>query len=202
MANRRGIDWSEASTVSVVETPRGWEPGHRRRGSCAGRMSPARTIFALLTVCAVTTGLACAVASHLIWNRTPSLPLGVYMRTPSGCVGEGALVALRIPPAVRTLIHERRYLPDGSLLIKPVAAVPGDYVCTRAGIRFINGEPFGSVLSRDSEGRDLPVYRACGVLPAGQVFLASHHPRSFDSRNFGPVDVHALQGTVIPLWTF
>ena len=115
---------------------------------------------------------------------------------------EGVLVALPVPPVVRTLVHERRYLPDGSLLIKPVAAVAGDYVCARRGVLFINGEPFGTILSRDSEGRELPAYRGCGPLAEGQVFLASHHAQSFDSRTFGPVDVRALQGTVIPLWTY
>jgi type IV secretory pathway protease TraF len=124
------------------------------------------------------------------------------MRTPSVRLNEGVLVALRVPPAVRGLVHERRYLPNGSLLIKPVAAVAGDHVCARGGVLFINGEPFGTIRARDSEGRELPVYRGCGVLPAGQVFLAAHHSRSFDSRSFGPVDVRALQGTVTPLWTY
>jgi conjugative transfer signal peptidase TraF len=165
-------------------------------------VSPTRTVLGLLGICALTNALACILASHLIWNRTASLPLGVYARSPGVHVSAGVLVALRVPPAVRPLVLERHYLPDGSLLIKPVAAVAGDQVCVRRRILFINGAPFGAVLPRDSEDRELPVYAGCGVLPEGQVFLASHHPRSFDSRSFGPVDVHTLQGTVTPLWTF
>jgi type IV secretory pathway protease TraF len=80
--------------------------------------------------------------------------------------------------------------------------VAGDVVCARRGILTINGEPFGRILQGDSEGRELPAYDGCGALPEGQVFLASHHPGSFDSRSFGPVDIHALQGTVTPLWTY
>jgi conjugative transfer signal peptidase TraF len=201
MATLRGVDWSEDVAAQVAPRPPEEERG-RRWGRRPPVANPARTVFRVLALCVITTSLACIVAAHLVWNRTPSLPLGVYVRTPGVRVGEGVLVALPVPAAVRTLVHDRRYLPDGSLLIKPVAAVPGDYVCTRTGILFINGEPFGSMLRRDSEGRDLPVYRGCGALPAGQVFLASHQPQSFDSRSFGPVDVGSLQGTVIPLWTY
>jgi len=202
MASLRGVDWSEASAAGVAGTRPLAEERRGRRGDPGGRASPARTVLGLLAACALTTALACIVASHLIWNRTPSLPLGVYVRSPGVRVEEGVLVALRVPGAVRLLVHERRYLPDGSLLIKPVAAVAGDHVCVHRGMLYINGEPFGAILTRDSEGRELPVYQGCGVLPEGQVFLASHHPRSFDSRSFGPVDVHALQGTVTPLWTY
>jgi conjugative transfer signal peptidase TraF len=153
-------------------------------------------------VCVCITAFACVAASHLIWNRTASLPFGLYFRSSETRPYEGGLVALRVPPRVRELVHDRRYLPDGSLLIKPVAAVAGDVVCTRRGILYINGEPYGRILARDSDGRALPAYEGCGALPEGQVFLASHHPGSFDSRSFGPVDIHALQGTVTPLWTY
>lgn len=199
MASMHGVDWSANEPARDGAHGAGAPPRARWRYRFA---SPGRTILGLLAVCTLTTSLGCIVASQLVWNRTASLPLGVYVRTPSVRVSEGALVALPVPPAVRALVHDRRYLPDGSFLIKPVVATAGDYVCTLTGILFINGEPFGSVVPRDSEGRDLPVYRGCGALPAGQVFLASHHPQSFDSRSFGPVDVSALQGTVTPLWTY
>jgi conjugative transfer signal peptidase TraF len=201
MASLHGVDWSEGPAAEVTGPRPSPEP-RERRGGHGEAARPARTVLGLLAVSALTTALACLVASHLIWNRTPSMPLGVYARTPSVRVDEGVLVALRVPASVRPLVHERRYLPDGSLLIKPVAAVAGDHVCVHRGMLYINGEPFGAVLTRDTEDRELPEYRGCGVLPEGQVFLASHHPRSFDSRSFGPVDVHALQGTVIPLWTY
>jgi conjugative transfer signal peptidase TraF len=198
MAGMQGVDWAkDAPAGRAVQASLGEGPRRRSRG-----VRPARAIFGLLAATALASAFACVVAAHLIWNRTPSLPLGLYMRTPGVRVRDGALVALPVPPAVRPLVDDRRYLPDGSLLIKPVAAVPGDFVCARRGILFINGEPFGRILARDSQNRELPAFQGCGVLPEGQVFLASHHPQSFDSRSFGPVDVHALQGTVTPLWTF
>jgi conjugative transfer signal peptidase TraF len=202
MAGMHGVDWSEASPAAQSAPER--SSGDRNRGRLGRRRcaNPARTVLGLLAVSALTTALTCIASSHLVWNRTASLPLGLYYRSSETRPYEGGLVALRVPPTVRPLVHERRYLPDGSLLIKPVAAVAGDFVCTRRGILYINGEPFGRILPCDSEGRELPAYEGCGALPEGQVFLASHHPGSFDSRSFGPVDIHALQGTVTPLWTF
>jgi conjugative transfer signal peptidase TraF len=197
MASMHGVDWSG---VAHRAEPVGDDGGERLGRPRAA--NPARMVLGLLAVCVCTTALACIVASHLLWNRTASLPLGLYFRSSETRPYEGALVALRVPPTVRPLVHERRYLPDGSLLIKPVAAVAGDVVCARRGILTINGEPFGRILACDSDGRELPAYEGCGALPEGQVFLASHHPGSFDSRSFGPVDIHALKGTVTPLWTY
>ena len=202
MAGMHGVDWSGAPAVAEAMAERSSRDGSRGRRRRPRTANPARTVLGLLTVCAFTSALACMLASHLIWNRTASLPLGLYYRSSETRPYEGGLVALRVPPTVRPLVHERRYLPDGSLIIKPVAAVAGDVVCTRRGILYINGEPFGRILARDSAGRELPAYEGCGALAEGQVFLASHHPASFDSRSFGPVDIHALQGTVTPLWTY
>ena len=161
---------------------------------------PAPWVFLLLW--ALSSALGSLVASQLVWNFTPSLPYGLYWRRPDAHVERGDLVALRVPRTVRGLVHDRAYLPEGSFLLKPVAAVAPDLVCVRDGVLFINDAPFGPLLPRDQEGRDLPQYAGCLALADGQVFLASPHPWSFDSRTFGIVDVHALQGTVTPLWTY
>ena len=197
----KNVDGSDACVVAAA--PIGGSEGHDKRARQRHRLGdPARVVLSLVALCVLTTSLTCVIASHLVWNRTASLPLGLYFRRTSDQVIEGDLVALRVPPRVRALVRERGYLPNTGLLIKPVAAVAGDEVCARWGVLFINGEPFGRILTHDSLGRSLPAYRGCGVLPDGWVFLASHHPRSFDSRSFGPVDIHALQGTVTPLWTY
>jgi conjugative transfer signal peptidase TraF len=150
----------------------------------------------------LSSAIGSLVASQLVWNFTASLPLGVYWRSADAHVERGDLVAVRVPAGVRALVHDRAYLPDGSFLIKPVVAVAPDVVCVREGVLFINEVPFGPLLPRDSEGRELPQYAGCLALAEGQVFLASPHPWSFDSRTFGIVDVHAIQGTVTPLWTY
>ena len=78
----------------------------------------------------------------------------------------------------------------------------GDTVCAWDGAVRVNGTLLGGVLAEDAEGRALPRFAGCEVLTHGRVFVGSSHPRSFDSRVFGPVDIHLVQGTVRPLWTF
>jgi conjugative transfer signal peptidase TraF len=201
MAGMYGVDWSSSDPPAGPVNP-ALARSPARALQLAPAPRPGVVTLGLLCVYALTSALASLAASQLVWNRTPSLPLGIYAKVPVGSPSRGELVALRVPASVRQLVHERRYLADGSLLIKPVAAVAGDWVCRGGYELFVNGRRFGTVLSADTEGRPLPSFGGCQVLGDGQVFLASPHPRSFDSRTFGPVDVGALQGTVIPLWTY
>jgi conjugative transfer signal peptidase TraF len=153
----------------------------------------------------VTVGLsigACMLARHLIVNCTGSMPLGLYWLSRGRLPGLGDLVAFPIPKDVRSLVRERRYLPDGALLLKEVVAVPGDRVCTEEGLFSINHRPFGAMRSSDSVGRPLPCLMYCGPVAAGDLYVASHAFGSFDSRSFGPVRTLDIRGTVSPIWTF
>src|SRR5580693_4020862 len=84
---------------------------------------------------AFACALACIVGAHLLWNWTASLPLGLYWLSPErrGEVKVGALVAFPVPAHVRALVRERKYLPPGALLVKPVVATAADRVCTEGG---------------------------------------------------------------------
>ncbi len=159
-----------------------------------------RVGLATAFVCA----LACIVGAHLLWNWTPSLPLGLYWLSFGGRarVRVGALVAFPVPVHVRALVTERRYLPPGALLVKPVVALAADSVCTAGGTLTVNGAPFGAIRTADTRGRPLPRDERCGPLPEGQIFVASHLATSFDSRTFGPVALSEIRGTVTPLWTY
>ncbi|MGH7438741.1 MAG: S26 family signal peptidase [Polyangiaceae bacterium] len=158
-----------------------------------------RATFA--TACA--SALACLVGSHLLWNWTPSLPLGLYWisggaERPS----RGDLVAFPVPQAVRELVEQRRYLPPDALLVKPIVAGEDDRVCTEGGTLTVNGVPFGAIATEDTHGRPLPHPDVCGPLPTGLLYVASRCPTSFDSRSFGAVPVGAIRGRVTPLWTY
>jgi conjugative transfer signal peptidase TraF len=163
---------------------------------------PTRVVLLLLGVSGATSALACALASHLLWNRTASLPVGLYWVGRPTCFERGDLVVFPVPPAVRALVHARGYLPDGYVLLKPVVAVAGDRVCAEGGVAFVGGAPFGPVLATDSEGRALPHDALCGDVPPGRLYVASHHPQSFDSRTFGPIDAATVRGKATPLWTY
>ena len=152
---------------------------------------------------ALTSALACLLASHLVWNWTPSLPLGLYWlskgaRPPSS----GTLVAFPVPDAVRDLVVARRYLPAGAWLVKPVVARAGDRVCTQGATLTVNGRAMGAIRMEDTAGRPLPHDTGCGPVPEGWLYVASPYAKSFDSRTFGPIRTTDLRGTVTPLWTY
>jgi len=164
-----------------------------------------RALFLAAGATAFAAAVACRVASHLIWNRTPSLPLGLYWLSrgvPATAAKPGALVAFAVPDGVRSLVEERHYLPPGAMLVKPVVAIPGDRVCTDGTAFTVNGRSLGGILTQDSAGRPLPHYEGCGAVSKGWLFVASHYAKSFDSRTFGPLPDRAIRGTVTPLWTY
>jgi conjugative transfer signal peptidase TraF len=160
------------------------------------------TVLAALVATALVTSAACALASHLLVNVTRSMPLGLYWMRFDASVGPNDLVAFPVPPPVHDLVRDRRYLMDGARLLKPVAAVAGDRVCIEADTVRINGRLAAHQRATDSDGRPVPRDSRCESLPPGFVYLLASDPRSFDSRVFGPVDVHHLAAKVTPLWTF
>jgi len=135
----------------------------------------------------------------LLWNTSPSVPLGLYWlaaRPPT----RGALAAIRLPEPHRSLADSRGYLPAGIFLIKPVVARPGDVVCRHGPIVTVHGRAMAHARSADRAGRPLPHWRGCIRLGADQVFVLSADPDGFDSRYFGPVQHRHVVGTALPLW--
>jgi conjugative transfer signal peptidase TraF len=159
----------------------------------------------LAVLTALASVFSCMLAAHLLWNCTPSLPLGLYWLSRGAPPARGTLVAFAVPADVAALVHERRYLPPRAMLVKAVVATAGDRVCTDGGVFTVNEQPIeggGRIATEDSAGRPLPHYEGCDVAAEGLLFVASHYPKSFDSRTFGPVPLSDLRGTVTPLWTF
>jgi conjugative transfer signal peptidase TraF len=161
-----------------------------------------RLSVAIFGATAFASALACVLASHLVVNMTPSLPPGLYWLSPGEAPAPGTLVAFPVPAGVRDLVRERRYLPPGAFLVKPVVATPGDNVCAEAGELTVNGEAVGTIRTTDSAGRALPHYEGCGQVPEGRLFVASRYAKSFDSRTFGPIAASDVRGRVTPLWTY
>jgi conjugative transfer signal peptidase TraF len=163
-----------------------------------------RSLLGAAAATVLASAVACLAGAHLLWNWTPSLPLGLYWVSPASSrrVKVGALVAFPVPAHVRALVLERRYLPPRALLVKPVVATAPDRVCTEGGTLTVNGAPLGAIATEDTRSRPLPHDERCGPLPEGHVFVASHFATSFDSRTFGPVPLADIRGTVTPLWTY
>jgi conjugative transfer signal peptidase TraF len=137
---------------------------------------------------------------RLLLNASASVPTGIYgvvLRMPA----KGELAVIRLAGPVQALAVERRYLGGGALVIKPVVAGPGDVVCRHGGTVTVNGLPTARARDADAFGRPLPRWSGCLALAAGQIFVLSTVPDSFDSRYFGVVDGGRVVGTGNALWT-
>jgi conjugative transfer signal peptidase TraF len=165
--------------------------------------SPWTTALALstLALCAATATSSIWARRTLLINGTASEPLGLYARV-EAAAGAGRIVAFNAPPAAFPYAdHHLSYLHQVPML-KTVAGVAGDRVCTSAGRLMINGRDLAPIVAFDREGRALPHWIDCRVLRPGEVFVFSGRvPNSFDSRYFGPVPAASILGVYAPLLT-
>ncbi|WP_316233240.1 S26 family signal peptidase [Bradyrhizobium sp. SZCCHNPS2010] len=141
---------------------------------------------------------------RLIYNGSGSAPLGFYYLEPR-LPRRGELAVFRPPPAIELMLVGRGILPGNVPLLKRIAAAGGDDVCRAnapLGAISVNGEVIAEVLENDQEGRPLPAWEGCMRLVEGEFFLLQPHPRSFDSRYFGPVLRCDIVGVARPLWTW
>lgn len=150
-------------------------------------------------------GLAWATLAHptprLIWNPSPSAPIGLYRLDPDAPIVLGAGVAYRPTPQQAQLFARRHYLPDGLPLLKTVAAVAPSKVCREGLALSIDAAVVARARSADRAGRPLPVWSGCRNLAPDQVFLlTAQAPDSLDGRYFGPVSRTRIIGPVTLLW--
>ena len=111
--------------------------------------------------------LACLVGSHLLWNWTSSLPLGLYWLSLSRSgVTVGTLVACPVPEPVRALVTDRKYLPPGALLSNPSPPRRPTSCAPTAARSMINGAPLGAIRTGDHARSALP-HDALRPLAAG-----------------------------------
>jgi conjugative transfer signal peptidase TraF len=133
-------------------------------------------------------------------NTSPSLPLGLYMATTDSMAN---LIEFCPAEPFATLAIVRGYrdsgaCPDGAApLLKPVVAKSGDVVELSARGISVNGALRSNTapLSKDTKGRPLEPWPLGRYIVASEtVWVASsYHPRSFDSRYFGPIPTAAIR---------
>jgi conjugative transfer signal peptidase TraF len=164
-----------------------------------------------LSIVAIGFGLAVGVLGltlHSLGARIAvggSLPSGLYLPA-SGAVRRGDIAEACLPAAIAAYAREHELLwagdcPNGEApVLKIVAAVAGDeVVVTAAGIR-VNDRLFPMSAAR-STGDRMRVPKGSYRVLAGRVWLLGWHPRSWDSRYYGPIPVSALRGRVTPTFT-
>ena len=111
-----------------------------------------------------------------------------------------ALAVIRLPEPLRILAETRGYLSKGALLIKPVAAGAGDIVCRHGPLVTVNGRIAARARTLDAARRPLPAWSGCFRLRAGDIFVLSADPDSFDGRYMGPIDRAHVMGFALPIW--
>jgi type IV secretory pathway protease TraF len=121
-------------------------------------------------------------ANFLRLNTTPSVPVGLYA-VAFGQPHRGDYISLCLPDALAEEGAEKGYVPRfgpcphfTEPLVKELAAVGGDVVDTAQWGRI--------------------------RLAADQVFVRGAHPRSWDSRAFGPIPSSCLRGKLVPILTW
>jgi type IV secretory pathway protease TraF len=84
-------------------------------------------------------------------------------------------------------------MPSEVLLIKRVAAVGGDRVCSDGRAVHTPGRRVMRI-AEDGEGVALPAWNQCRDLASDELFLLGDTRGSFDSRYFGPVGRDEVSG--------
>jgi len=154
----------------------------------------------IVAVAAIVAPLALRPAPRLVWNMTPSAPIGLYLVSPGAPATRGDMVVARLPPGVRTLADRRRYVPASVPVVKRIGAVAGDGVCADGPWLWIAGRRVARRLARDRRGRPLSEWRGCRTLAASEILLLGGAADSFDGRYFGPQSRSTIIGTARLIW--
>ncbi len=162
---------------------------------------------ALLLVGAAAIGAIAASAfvdfpTRVIWNASPSAPIGFYQVHPVDQIDVQDFVAVNPPERHERFVTERRYLPPDIPLLKRIVGLPDQTVCRIDRNITVDGVAMGEALRHDSIGRPMPVWQGCRRIAAGEVFLMNRSvENSLDGRYFGPIPATSIIGSAVPLWT-
>jgi conjugative transfer signal peptidase TraF len=163
----------------------------------------------LISGLAIAGALAYCAALGLRWNTSPSLDPGLYRESPRA-FKRGDLVVVCLPESVGRWAMGRGYVggggcPGGSApLGKRIAATAGGRIEIRDREIKVDGRSLklSGRVDRDTQGRPVPrVREGTYLLAPGEVWLHSgRHPRSLDSRVYGPLDASCVQAVIEPVW--
>jgi conjugative transfer signal peptidase TraF len=165
----------------------------------SGRVSKIRGAALVAAGTVVATFQLCGSLGLRI-NTSPSLPMGLYITTADA--GANMVEFCPVEPFA-TFAIVRGYRDPGACrdgaapLLKPIVAKPGDVVELSARGISVNGALLSNTapLSKDTKGRPLEAWPFGRYIVASEtVWVASsYHPRSFDSRYFGPISTSAIR---------
>lgn len=140
-----------------------------------------------------------SIKDSFLVNATKSIPLGVYKKTEAAFPRVGLYAEACGPKWLSRYAPGDPACHGGVMVIKPVAAVPGQKIEIKSvgerRVVFIDGKNTGGVVKEtDSLGFRLPVFEG-GVVPKDRVFLFStYNKKSADGRYFGLTNIKDIKG--------
>jgi conjugative transfer signal peptidase TraF len=155
----------------------------------------------LAAVTAIVLPAVTTLPVRLLWNASASVPVGLYAVQALGTPQIDELVIVAPPEPLADFLAARGALPRNVLLVKPVAALPGQTICRHDRGITIDGIARGDALAHDRLGRPLPAWDGCRIVGPAEIFLMNPaRPDSLDGRYFGTLPMKALRGRATPLW--
>jgi len=133
-----------------------------------------------------------ALSDVVIYNASPSMPQGIYVRMHSPIVRQ-SIVTVRARDVALNYATARHFTDANDRFLKRVIALDGDVVCALGARVTINQTMTLQRRTVDTAGRPLPTWSGCRRLH-DQVFLIGDTADSFDGRYWGPVASELVEG--------
>ena len=161
------------------------------------RTPPLLCFSALVLAACVSLG-GPYVRDQALYNHSPSLPRGLYLRTHAAPT-RGAFVTVRAVDVAPAYAALRDFAGPHDRFIKRVVAGSGDIVCADGDTITINARTVAHRAARDHAGRSLPRWTGCARLSDKEIFLMGDTADSFDGRYWGPITLAMIEGVWRPL---
>jgi conjugative transfer signal peptidase TraF len=160
------------------------------------------SLIAASAIAATALSAVFGLPTVLLWNPSPSAPIGLYRVRPADNLQVNDLVLVDLPEPLARFVTGRGYLPTGIPLLKRVVGLPGQTVCRIHRAITVDGVQIGAALETDRLGRPMPVWQGCRRIAADEIFLMNRDvENSLDGRYFGPIPISSICGAAVPVWT-
>lgn len=147
---------------------------------------------------AILFSVVTPLPERLIWNRTGSVPQGLYWLSDEPFT-KGGWVVVSARSAEAQWAERHGFVGEDWPLLKRVAGVPGDEICRDGVMVSINRLPVGEALIGSGGGVILPSWSGCRRVAEDEIFLMNAHPKSLDGRYFGITSARDIEGSAILL---
>lgn len=131
---------------------------------------------------------------RLVYNRSGSMALGLYVGLKHA--DDAPAVLVKPPKKAVTLGCTTQY----TMLLKHVVARANEQVCLHERTLYVGGKPYSQTPRYGSKGQPIDLaFTGCITIEEGHVFVATPHPKSCDSRLFGPLPLKHIWGGAYPM---